>query len=131
MAMGRSQSRQCELFTAALTKRKFRVLKGGIMTFGNEKLPVPLFGADGWGRRAVLWSRNAGTKAEEDCVKTQPRVVFASGATPEAAPLGVFESRQEGTSYTKVSRGDRTPVELFLAGLADWSTAAINGAAGM
>jgi hypothetical protein len=29
------------------------------------------------------------------------------------------------------SRGDRTPIELFLAGFADWDGAAINRLAGM
>lgn len=100
------------------TKRQVRVLQGGIMTFGNEELPVRLFGnqrVDPNGGALTVDGRHE-VRTEEDCVQTQPGVVTASGPMPEAAPPGPFESRQEGISYTKVSRGDRASIELFLSG---------------
>lgn len=44
---------------------------------------------------------------------------------------GIINLRRDSLISSLVSRGDRTPVELFLAGLADWDGAAINGAAGV
>lgn len=90
------------------TKRQVRVLQGGIMTFGNEELPVRLFGNQRLDPNGGAQTVDGGhdVRTEEDCVQTQLGVVSASGPNPEAAPPGPFECRQEGISYTKVSRGD-------------------------
>ena len=92
------------------TKRQVRILQGGIIAFGNEELPVPLFGnrkVDPSGSVEIV-DGSHDVQAKKNCVLTQRGVVTASGLqSPEAAPPGLFESRQEGISYTKVSRGDR------------------------
>ena len=91
------------------TKRQVRVLQGGVMTFGKDELPVPLFGSRRVGPNdgAAVVEGPHDVQAAENCVLTQRGVVSASGPNPEAAPPRPFESRQEGISYTKVSRGDR------------------------
>lgn len=99
-------------FTASIkgSKREVRRLAGGIMTFNDAELPVPLFGRSridsppGDGRDVP----HKETASSDTNCSAQGGVVSVSGdEMPETAPPGLVESQQEGVSYTKVNRGDR------------------------
>jgi hypothetical protein len=93
------------------TKRQVRVLVGGILAFGDQELPVPLFGrqrVDGLPVRPDSGQPEPDT-TDRSFFAQQGGVVAVSGEEkPEMAPPGLFESQQEGISYTKkMSRSDR------------------------
>lgn len=90
-------------------KRVVRRLLGGVTKFGDEELPVPLFGS----QRIDGQSKPCGEPGGDENRATmkdhcsQAGVVTASEASAsQAAPPGPSDSRQEGNSYTMVSRGD-------------------------
>lgn len=90
-------------------KRVVRRLLGGVTKFGDDELPVPLFGS----QRIDGPSKPCGEPGgDENCAAmkdhcSQAGVVTASEASAsQAAPPGPSDSRQEGISYTMVSRGD-------------------------
>jgi hypothetical protein len=95
------------------TKRQVRVLQGGLITFGVQGLPVPLFGDRRVGDPVKPIALEGGTPEGSttdtmDCVIAQQGVVSADGHdAPPAAPSGLIVSREGGISYTKLSRGDR------------------------
>jgi hypothetical protein len=98
-------------FTAAIkgTKRPVRKLTGGLITFGEQGLPVPLFGnrrvGDGPCDSSVT---DDGLEADNNGnAFARPGVVTAvAGETATAASSGLIRSREEGISSTKLSRGD-------------------------
>ena len=89
-------------------KRLLNKLAYGVVTFGDVPPPVPLY-AGPTGNRAMLANKEA---------------AFAAGSRGDTPLPNRLVSGREGESLRNVSRGDRTPIELFLAGLADWGTAA-------
>lgn len=102
-------------------KREVRQLLGGVTKLGDDELPIPLHGdrrVDGPMPVSEPLTSTTEVGAEEKHHYPQAGVVTASES--EAAPPGLSVSRQEGISYTMVSRGDRTPIELFLVGVASW-----------
>jgi hypothetical protein len=92
-------------FRFASTRVKKRVLNlvaGGTVTFGNSPPPIPLY-AGPTGRRALrrIRGRNDEMTASRD------------------AAMG---SGTEGKSFGNVTRGDKTAIELFIAGIKGWET---------
>lgn len=90
-------------------KREVRRLLGGVTKLGDEELPVPVHGdrrIDGpLPVSEHLTTGEAGGEENDHC--PQVGVVTVSEKESEAAPPGLSVSRQEGISYTMVSRGDR------------------------
>jgi len=87
-------------------KRKVRVLTGGILTSGDAPLPRKPYGDD----------------ADDDGDRSSPGGAAGGSLPPncdanDASPVGA--DRAEDVSFSKVHRGDRTPIELFIAGVAD------------
>lgn len=110
-------------FGAGMKKtRVTRQLLGGLLAFDDRDLPVRLHGELGLdGVEAVNTASDGAemTVAKEEEVPRESEGGNSAG-NPERRPLGTMKGRREGVSFTKGSRGDRTPVELFLVGLASW-----------
>ncbi len=88
------------------TKRRVRVLVGGILTFGDRELPVPLFGRQRVDGPDLLASATGQT--EELSFPAHGGVgTIPDETSPEMAPPGHFDSQREGISCTKLSRGDK------------------------
>jgi hypothetical protein len=82
-----------------------RALAGGFIAANDAVL---LIGPTGLAKTAVATRTRIDKGADMTLAPSGER------ETPSVDPSG----RQEGVSYAKVSRGDRTPVELFVAGVA-------------
>lgn len=85
-------------------KRLLDKVSGGVVTFGDEPPPVQLYSGP--------TSRKA--------LKEELAALSAADPVGDGPRPGVLVSGREGNSLGNVSRGDRTPIELFLAGLASW-----------
>lgn len=81
----------------------------GMVTTGTQPAPIKLYeGPTGRIALSALKASNAALSA-------------AAPGGDVTRPDGTV-SGQEGNSLGNVSRGDRTPIELFLEGLADWDS---------
>ncbi len=94
-------------FTAGVKgrKREIRRLAGGVMTFGGNDLPVPLFGRNRIDASMTKDGLGQSDDQTTDLCSAHRGVVSVS--CDETAPPGLVEGQQEGVSYTKLSRGDR------------------------
>ena len=122
-------------------KREIRILRGGIMTLGSEDPPVPLFGPL---NRDPESQRTDADLTQPVAIENPLEITTAIKAAPSTpvkkhrrsegrpgsglhGPLPgrrvdkpgsrQHSSHQKGISFTKVNRGNRTAIELFLAGL--------------
>jgi len=105
-------------------KRVTRESRGGVMVFDERDLPIPLHGA-----LNVAITKNTNDTVNngvvEDVSLESPRETEGNVTAhlAERRPLGTMEGRQEGVSFTKGSRGDWTPIELFLSACNEMSAA--------
>jgi hypothetical protein len=100
------------------SKRATNVVRYGFVAFGNKPLPIKLHQGP-TGRKAL---------SKQLMIEAASSAANPGGDSPR--PDGT-SSGMGGNSLGNVSRGDRTPIELFLAGLTEWDGAAINRAAGV
>lgn len=102
--------------------RKVRLLLEGVVAFGGAALPVPTYGPNNRDPGSTGFSKpvlpprdlEENTGCHRDGAAGEPLVRGDQSALP-AAP-DVYH-RPEEISFTKVNRGERTPVELFRDGI--------------
>ena len=105
-------------------KRRIRLLASGKIVFGNEPLPVPLFGKDnldhGGGSGGCDHQPDSGApcgdsersgnegemKVKKESVSTNEKSGEGASPSPESTPNRP-NGQPEGISITKVSRADR------------------------
>ncbi len=98
------------------TKRKIRRLAGGALYFGSTPLPIPLHGKDNCQN-----DRDPTEVTPAPSPKSTKAVGGEDVTSPPTASVDVPLCRHEGVSFTKVSRGDRTSIELFSGSFGDWT----------
>ena len=107
--------------------REVRNFLGGVIAFGNKPLPVPIHGYNNRddGDPGQCNSNGQTAKESADTLKSDRIAGLAPimGDGSQAPAVSGNDRQHEGVSFTKVSRGDRTPLELFLAGLEGWNAA--------
>ncbi len=86
-------------------KRKLNKLVSGVVTFGSAPHPITIYEGP-TGRRDIK-----GPVSSKDTGPCSPR-------TPLCPEL--FGPGREGSSLGNVNRGDKTPLELFIAGIRTW-----------
>ncbi len=110
-------------------KREVRQLLGGVITFGGSPLPVPIHGRDNRSDEHSGCSNSHGQTAKESAdIKSSHRIAGLAPITGDGsqAPAVSGNDRQhEGVSFTKVSRGDRTSIELFSGSFGEWTKSLI------
>lgn len=91
-------------------KREVRQFLGGIITFGNAPLPVPLHGRDNRDEDFLGHSNSCGTNEEESANPVCHRKAGTAPITGDRSQVPAIsgnDRRHEGVSFTKVSRDDR------------------------
>lgn len=98
--------------------RAVRQLLGGMIVFSDTDLPVPIHGSSRVADDREKTGAHAGVASIENEKDGQGATEMAAdgGCTPPTATPRPCGSPREGVSFTKVSRGDRIPIELFLKG---------------
>ena len=91
-------------------KREVRQFLGGIITFGNAPLPVPIHGHDNRDDKDPDQNNSYGTTAKESADTACHRKAGTAPITGDGSQVPAIsgnERQHEGVSFTKVSRDDR------------------------
>lgn len=103
-------------------KRIVRKLVGGVLTFGGRELPVRLYGKDNC--QEVSEEKNSPTCTDATDGVTSTQCLESASEDLRRGDGASFadssENQSETIPLTKVNRGDKTAIELFLEGIRGW-----------